>query len=472
MQCDLQSIACGQCVRAAVTCSGYRNVREIRFQDENHAVLKRALKNAPNSVAHFYSPPLSIDLQARDVFFTHYVTSNGTCWDFLRRYYYPGDSPPHLTLAIEAVSLAYLWHQFYSEAALVIARERYILALRMTNKVLKFPNEAIKETTLLSSLLLDLFEKITGSKSRTDKSWTSHVSGAVALVKLRGLDQFRDPSEFRLLVRLTNHYLISCVASGLLVPEGLLSIRNYIDKRLDLPDYTLQLSDATMDYARLRSDITKGVLSNDDCINTSMVLDKKIEALEFNMPASWKHSTIILQHKVDKAFGLHFDVYPGRNKCLAGNILRVVRILLNETVLESIQASSLGEYYLSMRETVSGNIRKLVEAICASVPQYTDCEGTACERFPTRENLSLEGASHMHTPDHQKDCYTLIFPLYAAGRSSAFPDVRPWAIKQLHYLGSHFNVRNAELVAQILEGEADVCPWEVYAMLGCYAFTV
>ena len=38
-------------------------------------------------------------------------------------------------------------------------------------------------------------------------------------------------------------------------------------------------------------------------------------------------------------------------------------------------------------------------------------------------------------------------------------------------MGSHFHVRNAELVAQILERETDVCPWEVFAMLCSYAFT-
>ena len=69
------------------------------------------------------------------------------------------------------------------------------------------------------------------------------------------------------------------------------------------------------------------------------------------------------------------------------------------------------------------------------------------------------------------DCYTLIFPLYTAGRCNAAPDtVRPWVIKQLHYMSEHFYVRNAEIVAQILELQKDISPWEVYAMLGSYAF--
>jgi hypothetical protein len=37
-------------------------------------------------------------------------------------------------------------------------------------------------------------------------------------------------------------------------------------------------------------------------------------------------------------------------------------------------------------------------------------------------------------------------------------------------MGSHFNIGNAEAVAQTLEGQTDARPWDMYAMLGSYAF--
>ena len=46
----------------------------------------------------------------------------------------------------------------------------------------------------------------------------------------------------------------------------------------------------------------------------------------------------------------------------------------------------------------------------------------------------------------------------------------PWIIKQLHHMICHFNLRDAEMIAQILEQESNVSPWDVYAMLGSYAF--
>ncbi len=456
-------------------CSGYRDTQQIRIQNESQSVARKALKLAP----HFEprSLPLSIDLQARDAFFAYYVASK--CWDFLRPYYHPTDSPEHLTLAIEAVSLAYLWHQVYSDAALEIAREKYVLALRMTNKVLESSKEAIKGTSLMASLLLDLFEKITDSEPRNNKSWTSHVSGALALVKLRGLEQFQNPSDFTILVRLSTHFIVGCVASGSPVPGILISIQAYIGKRQDIRDPMLRLTNLMVQYANLCSEIRMGILSNDRYIKLSMELDGEIQALVLELPPYWQYSTVSLDHKSDRTFDFHFDSYSNPRVCQARNILRVIRMLLNESLIELCFASPTSENYLALTGIAHDNIEILSGEICACVPQYVDCDDAARHKLPTSEKSALphqtldrgpSQASHTHTPNHQLECYTLIFPLYVAGRSKAVPDVGPWVIKQLHYISGHFHIRNAEVVAQILEQEIDGNPWEVYTMLGSYAF--
>lgn len=424
------------------------------------------------------SLPLSIDLQARDALFAHYV--NSKCWDFLKPYHHPTDSPEHLTLAIEAVGLAYIWHQVYSDAALVTARERYISALRMTNKALKSSKEATKDTTLMASLLLDVFEKITDSEPRDNNSWTSHINGALALVKLRGLEHFQDPSELTILVRLSTHYIVSCVASGSPVPDILNAIQAYIGRHRNFQDPMLRLSNLMILYANLCSESRKGFLSNDEYIELSVELDGKIRALDLELPPSWQYSTILLDHKSERTFDLHFDSYSNPKICQARNIFRIIRILLNESLIKHYLASPTSDKYLALIEVARENIESLAGEICACVPQYVDCDGAARQRLPTSEKSQLQnaydildrgpgGAGHVHTPNHQLDCYTLIFPLYVAGRSKAVPDVGLWVIKQLHYISSHFYVRNAEVVAQILERETEISPWEVYAMLGSYA---
>ena len=73
-------------------------------------------------------------------------------------------------MSIDAVSLAYLSHQAYSNVALSTAREKYVSALHMTNKALQSPEVAVKDSTLLASLLLDLFEKFTNGELRHSES--------------------------------------------------------------------------------------------------------------------------------------------------------------------------------------------------------------------------------------------------------------------------------------------------------------
>jgi hypothetical protein len=344
----------------------------------------------------------------------------------------------------------------------------------MTNKALRSPKEVTKDTTLLASLLLDLFEKITDSKVRSNKSWTSHVDGALALVKLRGLDKFHEPLEFHVLIRLINHYIASSISNATYPPDELHTVRDHVANNLNYEDHTLQVSDLTIEYARLRNDFRSGTLSDDEYVRASQELDLKLEALDHNIPLAWQYSTTVVDVKSDRIFNLHFDTYPHRNICYARNFLRVCRILLNETLVEGYLGSSDGEKYLPLVGSAFDNIALLAEEICASVPQYTDCDGPARRgrsisehSEPFDHNPSVD---HSHTLHHQAECHSLIWPLYAAGRSKAGPDVRSWVIKQLHYIGSHFSIRNAEIVAQILEGETDVCAWDVYAMLGSYAF--
>ena len=420
---------------------------------------------------------LSTDFQARDAFFAHYIASR--CWDFLKPYYHPTDSPQYLTFAIEAVSSAYLWHQVYSDAALATARRRYVSALRMTNKTLKSTKkEATKDTVLMASLLLDLFEKITSSEPRNNKSWTSHVDGALALVNFRGLDHFQHPSEFSILVRLSLHYIVGCVASGAPVPHILNIIQTCIGKRLGVHDTMFRLSSLMIEYANFCSEVRKGVLSYDEQIELSIELDGKLQTLDFEFPPSWQYTTVLLDHPSDQAFELHYDFYPNPRVCQARNILRVLRILLNEFLIENYPSSPTSDRYLSLVGVAHDNIEMLASEICACVPQYVDCDPAAPHRLPApaysldHHDPGPAATGHSHSPNHQLECYTLIFPLYIVGRSQAIPDVKPWIIKTLHHISSHFDVRNAGIVAKMLErgDENATSPWDIYAMLGSYAF--
>jgi len=213
-----------------------------------------------------------------------------------------------------------------------------------------------------------------------------------------------------------------------------------------------------------------------------MELDSKLQALALDMPPSWQYKTTILDYESERIYNHHFDSYPDRHVTQTWNVLRLARVLLNESVLEQclVSTGNLTVEACSLLIIAAHyNIKTMACEICASVPQYVDCFGAARGRLPTPkeptwpepDDNAINESVHLHPPSKTLDCYTLIFPLYVSGRSRGSQnDLKPWAIKQLHYISSHFGIRNAELVRRILEEGTDVNPWTVYAMLGSYAF--
>ena len=228
LKCDFGIPHCAPCNRAKTACTGYRDTQQIRITNETQAVRDKALLRHGFSIELRSLAP-SLELQARDTFFAFHVTKVAKSWDFLEQFRDSTRSPEVLTLSIDAVSLAYLSHQVYSDVALLSATEKYVSALRMTNKALRSPELAITDTTLLAALLLDLFEKITNINHNSD-SWMGHVNGALALVKLRGLENFQDSAALRILMRLSSNLVISKTPTARYIPIPYLA--NYSSRLL------------------------------------------------------------------------------------------------------------------------------------------------------------------------------------------------------------------------------------------------
>lgn len=118
----------------------------------------------------------------------------------------------------------------------------------MTGNTLKDPKEAAHSSTVLPTLILELFEKIIATEPLNEESWTSHCNGALAIAKLRGFERFRDPSDIQMLERLTQHSIISCVASCSMPPTDLKALQKYVEEHQDprYPVLRLLKTDSTI----------------------------------------------------------------------------------------------------------------------------------------------------------------------------------------------------------------------------------
>ncbi|KAI9836469.1 MAG: hypothetical protein M1819_001501 [Sarea resinae] len=500
--CDLQKDSCGQCARATLLCSGYRDTEQLRIRDESQTTKQKALTRAAVSIAVPQTITTTIDERARAAFFSHYVSGFSKTYDVLERLYVQPRLDSHLEASIDAVSLAIYDLQCRGSMSVSQrARQKYSLALPLLNQALRSASSATSDSTLLAVLLLDLFEKLTNTNPRSTASWMSHVNGALALVKLRDAGHLQTYTGRRLSVRLSTNLLISCVAANAPVPPALLKLRADLAPFLDGTDPKWRVSGLVLQYAHLQGAIQDRRLTDpEDIVARAAELDHRFLSLAQSMPARWRYRTTYLEAASERVFEQRFDTYADHFTTQTWNVLRVMRIFLNDlmrthcvnptmtataTATTKYSAEKGGEdeeekslplrppHPATTTTTTTATIDALAQAICFSAPQFTISSSVTVPPNPSP------------SPQQRLANYTLLFPLYVAAlyASPASP-IRAWVTAHLRFLDAALGIRNAGVVAGILErggreaGEREwegerrgvMGPWDVYAVLGSYAF--
>jgi hypothetical protein len=413
------------------------------------------------------------------------VFEGSKSYDFLRPFYSSAGGDKALSTSLDAVSLAFFAHQENANSAVKQGRYRYRSALSQVRRAISCPVAVRKDSTLLATMLLDLYEKINNRNPGFEESWKSHIRGSLTLVELRGTKLFDDHNGFRMLVRLSTNLLISCVVTDTRLPNSLIALQEYESSYLNNKDPKWLLTDLMLSYVNLRQVISKGHLTDRDTIASLIELEASFATVAVNSPNTWQCRRVRLHCPTERVIGDHMDVFLDHHITQTHNVGRLIRILLNELLHDySSTPAGVGWAYenkeLTLRVKTETTTNELVNKICASVPQYT------CPELV--QNRSLSPCSHastwsetnsqpsytrmrIYTATEKVRSYTLIFPMFVAAQSIAATDYQKlWVIGQLHFMASAMGLRNAEVVAKILEAGVKINPWKVYALLGSYAF--
>jgi hypothetical protein len=164
-----------------------------------------------------------------------------------------------------------------------------------------------------------------------------------------------------------------------------------------------------------------------------------------------------------------YDGHPDRTLTQAWNVARVSRIMLCEEIISEAQLNPSGATAIesSKAETAA---KQMIREICASAPQMVDCDVAARQRLSPHDN----GPHHSHTQKHYLDAHAVIFGLYVAAWSSCCPaPTRVWIIKELERVADHLGIKQAATAAEALKNadtKGRTGPWEMYGLLGSYAF--
>ena len=441
-------------------CSGYRDTEQLRVRNETDTTKQKALSRAfmpiPRTLA------ATIYDRARNAFFTHYVSGFSKTYDVLEFLYKQSPADRPLIASVDAVSLAFFSFHFDCQQASHVSREKYLSALPLLRKALQTPGFATSDSTLLAVLLLDLYEKITNNNPRSIGSRMSHINGALALVDLREKPPLQDYTGLRLSARLSTSLLISCVSAKCPVPPVLVKLRSDLEPFLNKEDPKWRISGLVVEYANLKGAVQDGCLRSSNVIALAQELDLEFVLLAKHMPSNWLYSTTYLEKASERVFEQRYDTYSDHLTTQGWNVLRIMRILLHDMI--RAKYASRGTKSLNSPSsrcdpsTANSRIDDIAKEICATAPQFTG-------------NGKTTPRSKTYCTTQRLQCYTLLFPLYVAALyASSTTQIKPWVIKQLRFMSDEMGIRNASLVREILERDEGVCPWDVYAVLGSYAF--
>ncbi len=427
LQCDRARPSCTQCLRKSIICFGYRNVLQLLFKDESQSTARKVhwkrngaiyppilpeqspedrVLTVPNfnNLDGIPSPSCSVTPYYEELavcyFMSSYVPTSP--FEYLPQIYKSTASTAEdsISSTVLAASLASLSLHVGSDKLMNYARIHYSKALTRTNAALNSSKKAILDSSLLSVLLLGLYEGIAFTGRQSPESWTAHTLGAVQLIRLRGSKQLETNLGKRLFLQTCNNVRSSCIQRGVTVPDEFLRIyeqaKPFLEPSMPLTRLGPLIDKIASLKARVRQHQPLERLSG--LIYEALQLDEEARALEDMLPDSWRYQ-IRPQHMTPScAYEGLAHKYPAHRMARHWNSLRIIQLFLNEVIWQVAaffaRAKEEGRPEINryckdlnteaLQTVAAANHVRLVTDILASVPQFLNENGatfTPAARF-------------------------------------------------------------------------------------------
>lgn len=363
----------------------------------------------------------------------------------------------HLDVSVDAASLALMAVRYTNAPDLLHqAAERYVTALSLVNKALAAPEVAASDDTLQSVLLLDLYEKLISRNPHSATSWLRHMNGAIALIELRGNRNLQSYIGRRLAQRLYTTLVISCGVAGVRIPTELDPLKQKLDSFYEPDDPKWAVTTLNVQSINFIANINDGkYVAEGDIVTEATRLDHQFRQLEQSLPPSWTPTRVgCYDGSIPDALILSdgYDVYDNLFYTQVQNVIRIMRIHLHILTQRYSNPPNL-----NVHTSCTSFIENAINDICASATQFLTPSVSSTDSIPFTLDQSLK-------------CYTLLAPLYLAGHASSNPTTKTWVINVLKYMATTGGLEMAHKTAHVLETSPATNFWDVYAMLGSYAF--
>ncbi|KAE9372344.1 hypothetical protein N431DRAFT_545029 [Stipitochalara longipes BDJ] len=411
IKCDQGVPSCGQCMKAERRCPGYRNMVDLAFRDESSAVVEKAKARArarkelghassstpkrPSSKSRLSAasspePSSTSSASSSIINFAPSSIEDRAINCFLNNWVSKGSGPSHgyfnychellgedamgsvLRTSVIASGLAIEANTNRDSQLLVLARRNYALALSKINSALRSPAEAVKDSILLSIIVVAVFEVCCGSNQLSMKAWTEHINGASALIRMRGRSQLRNQISRGVFIYGTSHLLLSEIPMH---PE-------ILDLRKEA--FLLVPSDPGWKFLKKSDECTvfRGAIKSGDLtdpeviILTALRLDNDIIQIFNDAPISWMYETVYTDSSSPLVFSGTYDIYYDHWVAQIWNGSRCIRIGLNETIRSQLvkgfasnQSFNTPENFAQFQASTQ-TVTQMRDEILRSVPQH------------------------------------------------------------------------------------------------------
>ncbi|KAH8899899.1 hypothetical protein GQ53DRAFT_835917 [Thozetella sp. PMI_491] len=436
IKCDQRKPACLKCEKAKKPCPGFRNLTDIIFRDESERIIRIAhrdeaglgdkepiplssrrtslisTKLPPATISYAPSQPLS-DL-APSFFFTKYTSNEPPFSNAFQAWLtemYLADCPGSaLRVAIDAAGMAGISNVSYAPGIASRSQEYYVRALAAVKRSLSDPAASVADTTFITVLLLGLFEFINFENSSQYRSWNAHISGATALLQLRGQGQLDNERGRQFLMMLRSQVLYACLQHDLVIPGVVIDLNHHVEAS--------GMGEMCIRLARLRAEMKTGKATRQAIRDAAVEMNYDLEAWKADRSSDWQY---VVADVDERAPGTYFQgkrhIYSNPWTARRWNNWRTLRLLVNRIILDNCLPSDPYE------SGASSVIRLMSTDICISGPCFMD---------------SPRGVG-------------LIWPLSVVSQECLSPiSERSWAAELLHRIGTSLGIRRASSLADAM----------------------
>ncbi|KAF5574272.1 hypothetical protein FPCIR_13667 [Fusarium pseudocircinatum] len=396
------------------------------------------------------APQWSPVVSARQALLSLYIGSYSKSFDSLPSFL-EESSASHLQVSVDAVGLAFMAFQLNRRDLVPLANERYLAALRSVRSALRSftqstsnaADQSLKDATLQSALLLDLYEKIAYQHYQSSElpgPLLSHVHGALSLVQSRPRGEFSNTMIQKLAAQSVHTCVVSCSTANIPVPEAV--VRLYHDLSPGISSTRWFMQGLVIHIVNLNADIRGGRSNPSNVLKRARELYSAFSDIERSMPRfSWPRRRDTCE---TLAFNGYYDVYQDHRDIQLFNLCRCERLDL-ALIIQKIEPSA----------KVSEYIAQATEAICASVP------GLILPAARPQNTLPL-------SPLQVLECSAVLPALVAAARYTQDPAMQDWIPQTLTHMANH-GIQLAHNVAHIIMFEPHVGQWDVFELVGSYS---